>query len=241
MGNRCCACFRGDSKDELEETLVHSNSTSVSDTGGEQGVPSPGVLPRKGVRSGLRAFLLVKHNEHGLLILEACKKRKGGRHYQLPGGHVDTHELEHYGDAEGCRIAAARELYEETGMDFRDRLYRLSLVEMQTLGADAMKLHQTGRRYFKLDISNSDSVDDLACDFHSNHGNNGTVRLATPLSMEDFRLRLSSEHTGFRFEKNYSKAAQLISLHSGGTSSLAVMVIRQGTGAEADATRSEIN
>jgi 8-oxo-dGTP pyrophosphatase MutT (NUDIX family) len=27
------------------------------------------------------------------------------------------------GDAEGCRIAAARELYEETGMDFRDRLY----------------------------------------------------------------------------------------------------------------------
>ena len=144
---------------------------------------SPSTLPRQGEKSGLRAFLIVRHNEYGLLILEACKKRKGGRHYQLPGGcvpvpasasrlrprprlclrvcvcvsvssclcmrlsvgasltlrlvcrsiclclclslrHVDAHELEHYGDVEGCRIAAARELYEETGMDFRDRLYR---------------------------------------------------------------------------------------------------------------------
>jgi hypothetical protein len=50
---------------------VFAGLTSVSMLqGGEQGVPSPGVLPRKGVRSGLRAFLLVKHNEHGLLILE---------------------------------------------------------------------------------------------------------------------------------------------------------------------------
>ena len=57
---------------------------------------------------------------------KACKKRKGGRHFQLPGGHVDAHELEQYGDAEGSRIAAARELHEETGIDFRDRLYRYS-------------------------------------------------------------------------------------------------------------------
>lgn len=192
-------------------------------------VASPSALPRKGVRSGLRAFVLVKHAEHGLLILEACKKRKGGRHFQLPGGHVDTHELEHYGESEGCRIAAARELYEETGMDFRDRLYRLSPVELLEMGPsaqpEASKLHDAGRRYFKLDISNADSVDDLGDSGDLDRSATGTVRLATPLSMEDFRLRLSAEHTGFRFEKVPQKASQFVAMHSGGTSSLAILLV----------------
>eukprot|EP00802_Teleaulax_amphioxeia_P021744 Tamp_22122.p1 GENE.Tamp_22122~~Tamp_22122.p1 ORF type:complete len:296 (-),score=25.57 Tamp_22122:51-938(-) len=130
MGNHCCRCFGFGGKDsnDLEETLIAS--TNTSDAGMD--APSPGAtaaaatLPRKGARSGLRAFLIVRHCDHGYLLLEACKKRKGGRHFQLPGGHVDAHELEQYGDAEGSRIAAARELHEETGIDFRDRLYRYS-------------------------------------------------------------------------------------------------------------------
>jgi len=217
MGNRCCCCFKGDTKDDLEETLVASNNTS--DAGQE--VPSASAMPRKG-GSGLRAFVIVKHNEYGLLILEACKKRKGGRHFQLPGGHVDMHELHTYGEEEGSRIAAARELYEETGMDFRDRLYRLSAAELGGLGPEAVKLHQSGRRYFKLDISKGDSVQELSSSEASR-----AMRLATPLSMETFRLCLSIEHTGFRFEKTVSKAAEQVSLHSGGTSSLALLLMQQ--------------
>lgn len=222
MGNRCFGCFKGDAKDDLEETLVASNNTS--DAGQE--VPSPSAMPRKG-GSGLRAFVVVKHNEYGLLILEACKKRKGGRHFQLPGGHVDAHEVQNYGEVEGCRIAAARELYEETGMDFRDRLYRLSAAELEGLGPEAGKLHLSGRRYWKLDISNADSVHEL-----SSQEPSAAMRLATPLSMEHFRLCLSKEHTGFRFEKTVSKAAVQVQLHSGGTSSLALLLIDQAAQAQ---------
>ena len=42
-------------------------------------------------------------------------------------------------------------------------------------------------------------------------GHSLNLRLATPLSMEDFRLCLSREHTGFRFQKSPAKAAELVS------------------------------
>jgi len=107
-------------------------------------------------------------------------------------------------------------------MDFRDRLYRLSAAELGGLGPEAVKLHQSGRRYFKLDISKGDSVQELSSSEASR-----AMRLATPLSMETFRLCLSIEHTGFRFEKTVSKAAEQVSLHSGGTSSLALLLMQQ--------------
>jgi 8-oxo-dGTP pyrophosphatase MutT (NUDIX family) len=138
-------------------------------------------------RSGLRAFVLARHSKHGVLLLEGSKARKGGRFFQLPGGHVDARELLAYGpeeaprclalplrrdavrrgggaggggrkaagaeDTDGrraaSRVAAARELYEETGMDFRDRLYRLRPVELEHLGPDGQRLHANGRRYFE--------------------------------------------------------------------------------------------
>lgn len=236
MGNHCCRCFGGKDSNDLEETLIAS--TNTSDAGMD--APSPGAtaaaatLPRKGARSGLRAFLIVRHCDHGYLLLEACKKRKGGRHFQLPGGHVDAHELEQYGDAEGSRIAAARELHEETGIDFRDRLYRLNAVDLLSMGPEACKLHQAGRRYVKVDISNADSVDDLSLEAAA-----GSVRLATPLTMQDFRLCLSREHTGFRFEKSAHKAAELVEQHSGGTSSLALMLIQEGAGGSGGGMRDE--
>eukprot|EP00961_Rhodomonas_salina_P200029 2698232-Rhodomonas_salina.1 len=33
----------------------------------------------------MRAFVFANHATYGLLLLEANKKRKGGRHFQLPG------------------------------------------------------------------------------------------------------------------------------------------------------------
>eukprot|EP00960_Hanusia_phi_P037347 752888-Hanusia_phi.AAC.3 len=94
------------------------------------------------------------------------------------------------------------------------RLYRLAPIEFHSgaYGPQGIKLHETGR----LDISDVDSVQDLP------PGHSLNLRLATPLSMEDFRLCLSREHTGFRFQKSPAKAAELVTLHSGGKSSLAI-------------------
>mmetsp|Transcript_22983 Transcript_22983/g.51738 ORF Transcript_22983/g.51738 Transcript_22983/m.51738 type:complete len:220 (-) Transcript_22983:133-792(-) len=209
MGN-CCKCFQGNAS-EKDESLLHESGTP-------ERPPSTDGMARVVGDSGYRAFVIVKHAGHGYLLLEANKKRKGGRHFQLPGGHVDAHEISQYGIDEGSRIAAARELYEETGMDFRDRLYRLAPIEFHSgaYGPQGIKLHETGRRFFRLDISDVDSVQDLP------PGHSLNLRLATPLSMEDFRLCLSREHTGFRFQKSPAKAAELVTLHSGGKSSLAI-------------------
>ena len=47
-------------------------------------------------------------------------KKKKGVHFQLPGGHIDASEIERYGFRLAQMRAAARELYEETGIDVRD-------------------------------------------------------------------------------------------------------------------------
>jgi ADP-ribose pyrophosphatase YjhB (NUDIX family) len=67
------------------------------------------------------------------VILHCTRKKRKPPHYQLPGGHVDdcefkqitksisnlvTQEQLYY----AARIGCAREVYEETGIDFRNRL-----------------------------------------------------------------------------------------------------------------------
>ncbi|EKX32376.1 hypothetical protein GUITHDRAFT_148667 [Guillardia theta CCMP2712] len=172
-------------RSETDESLLHESGTP-------ERPPSTDAMIRVVGDSGYRAFVIAKHSEYGYLLLEANKKRKGGRHFQLPGGHVDAHEISQYGIDEGSR------------------LYRLAPIEFHSgaYGPQGVKLHETGRRFFRLDISDVDSVQDLPP--------------ATPLSMEDFRLCLSREHTGFRFQKSPAKAAELVTLHSGGKSSLAI-------------------
>jgi hypothetical protein len=81
----CVSAPDGEQRPGSGDSATHPN-TLLQD----QEPVSPNTLPRQGVKSGLRAFLIVRHNEYGLLILEACKKRKGGRHYQLPGGCVSV-------------------------------------------------------------------------------------------------------------------------------------------------------
>mmetsp|Transcript_53500 Transcript_53500/g.127254 ORF Transcript_53500/g.127254 Transcript_53500/m.127254 type:complete len:241 (-) Transcript_53500:218-940(-) len=216
MGN--CLCF-GRESSELEDDLLSRDDSCLSGNSSHSAVN--GGLPRDNARSGLRAFVLTRHAEHGILLLESSKARKGGRYFQLPGGHVDAKELHAYGPEEAPRVAAARELYEETGMDFRDRLYRLRPVDLEVLGSEGQRLHSKGRRYFELDISKTDSVHVEDIPPHSG----SDVRLAAPLSMEDFTLRLSSEHTGFKFEARAAQAAKDVAKHSGGTSAVAVRVV----------------
>ena len=102
------------------------------------------------MQADYRGFLFCVHAEHGYLLLHCTRKKKKPSHFQLPGGHIDAHEFQ---EAAKCHSAsssldqqqpqqqsqallmeqlilagqmgAARELYEETGLDVRHALHRL--------------------------------------------------------------------------------------------------------------------
>ena len=97
-------------------------------------------------------FVVAHNYDKGILLLEAYKKNKG-THYQLPGGNIDKDEIERYGIVEGARRAAARELWEETGIDMRNNIERLQQIPFPAS-------HQTrlGRRlFFYLRVLNDES------------------------------------------------------------------------------------
>ena len=118
-----------------------------------------------------RGFLFVVHKQHGLMLLHCTRKKEKGPHFQLPGGHIDEHEF--FAAAEesldgqtqlllASRAGAARELYEETGLDVR---YQLDRVEPATLrdeiefdknGTPILKNEFKNRLYFFLPVTDND-------------------------------------------------------------------------------------
>ena len=81
-----------------------------------------------------RAFCIVLHPKHGVLLLHCTRKKNNQPHYQLPGGHIDRDEYDLYDNNlyQSAQAGAARELFEETGIDLRytpalDRLLPLIL------------------------------------------------------------------------------------------------------------------
>ena len=80
-----------------------------------------------------RAFCLLIHRKQGAVLLHCTRKKRKPPHYQLPGGHVDGYEFKQVTKSisnfvtqeqlyYASRIGCAREVYEETGIDFRNRL-----------------------------------------------------------------------------------------------------------------------
>ena len=108
-------------------------------------------------------FVVAHNYDKGILLLEAYKKNKG-THYQLPGGNIDKDEIERYGIVEGARRAAARELWEETGIDMRNNIERLQQIPFPAS-------HQTrlGRRlFFYLRVLNDESENIKLSHEHTN-------------------------------------------------------------------------
>ena len=163
-------------------------------------------MSHEDTRTSLRGFVVARHPRHGVLLLQADKAKKGGLHYQLPGGHVDRAELETFGAARAAKVAAARELFEETGIDVRARLSRLKRLDA--------KVFDGGKRsFFLMDLSDADGVW-------------GTALALTPPPVIAFTLTISHEHTGFVFEPSLEKAAGMVQKHSGGYCSAALLGLK---------------
>ncbi|XP_063901877.1 uncharacterized protein LOC135121495 [Zophobas morio] len=165
-------------------------------------------LPLKKSRD-YRSFVFIEHVDFGLLLLLAHKRNKGS-HYQLPGGHIDTLEIQHFGLKRAALIAAIREVYEETGLSFSSSPKRLIFMAFPGSPDGSLK----GRFYFRVSISDSDSV----------NSSTSPASCIKSASGENFYLRLSDEHVGFKFEKDYRVATNDIRKHSGGKNSQALCV-----------------
>lgn len=189
-------------------------------------------------KSDYRSFIFVVHEQHGLLLLHCTRKKNKGPHHQLPGGHIDEPEFlmaaTKCQDAHAQLIIAAqagatRELYEETGIDVRDKPFRLepaalrNEVETNESGKLMMTCELKKRLYFFLTVTDEDFLQE------SDIAEDNDANIVEPMSAigSNLRLKLSVEHSGFEFEKDPEKAAELLSKHSGGNGSKALLLAMQ--------------
>lgn len=107
-----------------------------------------------------------------------------------------------------CRIAVARELYEETGIDLRSKLERLKSVSLREKSGKSLSSEIKKRVFFKVTLEDSDFC---------TTGSESMGANPPPLM-----LKLSDEHQGFMFVPNVSKSVKLLADHSGGKVSKAL-------------------
>lgn len=195
-----------------------------------------------------RAFLFAQHPIHGLLLLYCSRKKNKPPHFQAPGGHVDKEDFDEAltrlqddttsnSSVDGntthpllllaCKIGAARELYEETGIDLRNHLDRLQPVQLrksENNGAFPASCVLKHRLFFKICFSDDD-FETTGFDSMVALGLSQAMNTEAPMLM----LKLSHEHQGFRFEPDPRRAVDLLMQHSGGKVSKALgMALAQG-------------
>lgn len=159
-------------KKEKDEKTI---STTVS-----AGITTSAVKVKK-------AFVFVRHAKHGFLLLKAFKKRKG-THYQIPGGRIDESDS-------SPAYAAARELFEETGIDIRSHEL---IVRLEPLLFPDGSLVFEKRQYFALNIDDNDPI-------------LPKIESSSDASKGPPTLRLSKEHIGAEWVSDTLKAADMVS------------------------------
>ena len=178
-----------------------------------------------------RAFVFALHPAYGMVLLHCSRKRRKPPHFQCPGGHVDQADFVQASGLLGQnldrispellslagKIGAARELYEETGIDARTDLDRLEPVRLRPSdNRDDSELDNglKGRLFFRLTLADSD---------FGSGGNHTSMNGVLP----DLKLRLSLEHQGFIIEPDPRDAPRQLLLHSGGKVSKALEMALQ--------------
>eukprot|EP01054_Gregarina_sp_Poly1_P005141 Gregarina_sp_Poly_1__5140@NODE_271_length_10278_cov_119_025561_g236_i0_p6_GENE_NODE_271_length_10278_cov_119_025561_g236_i0NODE_271_length_10278_cov_119_025561_g236_i0_p6_ORF_typecomplete_len217_score31_55NUDIX/PF00293_28/2_3e07_NODE_271_length_10278_cov_119_025561_g236_i012151865 len=167
-----------------------------------------------------RAFMITHIEDRGFLLMEAYKKEKG-LHSQLPGGRIDAGDFEALGLAtdlnkvtfdELVRVgqhAALRELWEETRIDLKAHYERLQYLPTVTeaVANNKRKLGRIPHSHFPLKLY-----------------------YFLELRRDEFngsKIKLSSEHVGYRIESNIVEAARSAKQHSGGDSAVALEVFER--------------
>ena len=116
---------------------------------------------------------------------------------------------------EAAKAGAARELWEETGIDVRNQLHRLQPAALKSSNtATELSCEIKHRLFFFLAATDDDF---LSADKTSD-------QLVGPLGSEGRHLRIkySVEHSGFDFEKDPNVSVQKLKKHSGGIPSQAL-------------------
>jgi 8-oxo-dGTP pyrophosphatase MutT (NUDIX family) len=117
-----------------------------------------------------RGFIFVVHSAYGLLLLQCTRKKNKPLHWQLPGGHIDNPEFEEAARQSSDRktqlliagkIGAARELFEETGIDVRSKLDRLNPASLRTEpkvkhGVEILQNEYNERLFYLLSVTDND-------------------------------------------------------------------------------------
>lgn len=129
----------------INNRIIHQRSSSKSPSLPSSKIATitipPNTMPGRSyeeyIKDDYKAFIFAIHPEHGMLLLHCTRKKKKPPHFQVPGGHVDAEDFEHASSTvkdhgtnillQACKIGAARELFEETGIDVRSALARYAI------------------------------------------------------------------------------------------------------------------
>ena len=221
-------------KNPTSEDTLNVSTNQLPTVGTDNDIP---VVLVDYKEADYRGFIFVVHENHGLLLLHCTRKPKKGPHYQLPGGHVDAAEFQAAArtsqDASAqlliaAQMGAARELYEETGINVRNELYRMEPAALRNAvgtttknGKPILSCELKHRLYFFLPVTDDDF---LSPGQQSDDDDN--AKFIAPMTNEGSHLwvRLSCEHSGYQFEKDPTVAAKMLQAHSGGNGSKALLM-----------------
>lgn len=145
--------------------MISQNLKATHDPLGFQAGGGGVLVDYKG--NDYRGFVFVMHETHGFLLLYCTRKKNKPPHFQLCGGHIDEPEFllaaEESSDRKtqleaACKGGAARELFEETGIDIRSQLNRLEPVIIRKEKDEDEKLvnEYKHRLFFSLLVSDDD-------------------------------------------------------------------------------------
>jgi len=115
-----------------------------------------------------RSFVFLLHNRYGMLLLYNTNKETKGPHYNLPGGHLEKRDFynrklsKHVTSEDiisASKIGAARELFEETGIDLRFDLDRFQPAILSDVYSGNML---EDRYYYYLFVTDKDFLDPVS-------------------------------------------------------------------------------
>ncbi|KAL7564294.1 hypothetical protein ACA910_014356 [Epithemia clementina (nom. ined.)] len=207
---------------QAEEVAKGDKGTVAADN-----LPPPQVMVDYNSKQ-YQTFVFLVHNDHGLVLLQCSRKDDKLPHWQLPGGKVDGQEFEEAAKQSqdrqtqlilASKAGAARELFIETGMDFRSNLDRfepaqlraLNPIEKAMIAVNELKDHL----FFFLQVGDEE---------FPTGGDEDSLQAPCCQEGSTLRLKLSDEHCAFTFVLEPSRAAEMLLYHSGGICSDALLM-----------------